>query len=311
MLGGEACVDWSEPAPVDRQELDVQIGHAWRDHRRHVLDIAFRMTGSLAEAEDVVQEAFTRLVKADVDGIDDVRGWLAVVVTRLCLDLLRSARRHHLDATDTSLDPRLAVPAQDPADRVTLDDNVRVALHIVLSQLSPSERAVFILHDVFQYRFDEIANIVGRTPAACRQLARRARHAIAADVDSARFEVQSAEESRVTQRFLEACSTGDLAALLALLDPNVDGTADGGSGDGLVTIAGVPAVAHATLHYLGPKSRTVLLSLPCGRQGQLVAIRDRRPVALVSIEVRCGLIRHLDAIANPDKLLPIASMLGL
>src|SRR5215207_4535304 len=306
----EACVERSEPAGSDRRELDVQIGRAWRDDRRHVLDIAFRMTGSLAEAEDVVQEAFTRLAKVDIDAIDDVRGWLAVVVTRLCLDLLRSARRH-LDANDTRLDPRLAVPAQDPADRATLDDNVRVALHIMLSRLSPSERTVFILHDVFQYRFDEIATIGGRTPTACRQLASRARRAVVADVDGARFEVQSAEESRVTQRFLEACSTGDLAALLALLDPNVDGSSDGGSRDGVMTVAGAPAVADGALRYLGPKSRTVLLSVPGGRRGQLVAIRDRRPVALVSIEVRGGLIRHLDAIADPDKLLPIASILGL
>lgn len=300
----------SEPAPIDRRVVDLQIRRAWRDHRRHVLDIAFRMTGSLAEAEDVVQEAFMRLANVDIDTIDDVRAWLVVVVTRLCLDHLRSARRRP-DANDTSFDARPAMPAQDPADRATLDDNVRGALHIMLSRLSPSERTVFILHDVFQYRFGEIAGIVGRTPTACRQLASRARRAIAADVDGARFEVQSAEESRVTQRFLEACSTGDLASLLALLDPNVDGSADGGTRDGVVTIAGAPAVADASLRYLGPKSRTVLLSVPGGRRGQLVAIRDRRPVALVSIEIRNGLIRHLDGIADPDKLRPIASILGL
>jgi RNA polymerase sigma-70 factor (ECF subfamily) len=303
-------VEPSEPAPIDRQVVDLQIRRAWRDHRRHVLDIAFRMSGSLAEAEDVVQEAFMRLANVDIDAIDDVRAWLVVVVTRLCLDRLRSARRHP-EANDTSLEARLAVPAQDPADRATLDDNVRVALHIMLSRLSPAERTVFILHDVFQYRFDEIAGIVGRTPTACRQLASRARRAIAADVDGARFEVQSAEESRVTQRFLEACSTGDLAALLALLDPNVDGTSDGASRDGVVTVLGASAVADAALRYLGPKSRTVLLSVPGGRRGQLVAIRDRRPVALVSIEIRNCLIRHIDGIADPDKLLPIASILGL
>lgn len=300
----------SEPAPSDRRVVDMQIARAWRDHRRHVLDIAYRMTGNLAEAEDVVQEAFMRLSKMDITAIEQVRGWLVVVVTRLCLDRLRSARRHP-DAEATSLDPRLAAPAQDPADRATLDDNVRGALHIVLSRLSPSERTVFILHDVFQYRFDEIAAIVGRRPTACRQLASRARRAIAADVDGARFEVQSAEESRVTQRFLEACSTGDLAALLALLDPNVDGTSEGGAGDRVTTVAGASAVADATLRYLGPKSRTVLLSVPGGRRGQLVAIRDRRPVALVSIEIRNGLIRRFDVIADPDKLLPIAPILGL
>jgi RNA polymerase sigma-70 factor, ECF subfamily len=307
-----------EPARTDQREVDVRVGRAWRDHRRHVLDIAFRMTGSLAEAEDVVQEAFTRLMKVNIDQIDDVRAWLAVVVTRLCLDSLRNSRRH-LATHERTLDPSLAMPAQDPADRATLDDNIRVALHVVLNRLSPSERTVFVLHDVFQYRFDEIATIVGRTPAACRQLGSRARRAIAADADGARFEIQSPEQRAITQQFLEACSTGDLTALLALLDESVDGIADIGSGGGggleshggIVTVQGAEAVAEAALRFLGPNSRSVLLSVPAGDRGQVVAVRDHQPVALVAIEIRAGLIRHIDAIADQDKLLPIASALGL
>jgi RNA polymerase sigma-70 factor, ECF subfamily len=305
-----------EPLRADQREVDVRVGRAWRDHRRHVLDIAFRMTGSITEAEDVVQEAFTRLIKVDIDRIDDVRAWLAVVVTRLCLDSLRSSHRH-LAANERNLDPGLAMPAQDPADRATLDDNIRVALHIVLNRLSPSERTVFVLHDVFQYRFDEIATIVGRTPAACRQLASRARRAIAADTDVARFEIQSPEQRAITQQFLEACSTGDLSALLALLDEHVDSVTDlgsrGGTGSrgGIVTVCGAEAVAAAALRFLGPNSQSVLLTVPAGDRGQIVSVRDRQPVALVAIAIRNERIHHIDGIADPDKLLPIASALGL
>jgi RNA polymerase sigma-70 factor (ECF subfamily) len=281
-----------------------------------LLDIAFRMTGSVAEAEDVVQDAFTRLLKVDMGCIGDVRAWLVVVVTRLCLDRVRTSTRQRA-ARASLLDPMLAVPAQDPADRATLDDNIRVALNIVVNRLSPAERTVFVLHDVFQYRFDEVADIVGRSPAACRQLASRARRAIVSDNDVARFEIQSPEQGAITQQFLEACSTGDVTSLLVLLDHEVDAIADVGAGGGvdgrggIVTVRGAHAVAEATLRYLGPNSRSVLLSVPAGDGGQLVAVCDRRPIALVSLQIRTGLIHHIDAIADQDKLLPLAPALGL
>jgi RNA polymerase sigma-70 factor (ECF subfamily) len=120
----------SHPPATESRDVDVEIGRAWRDNRRHLLDIAFRMLGNLNEAEDAVQEAFTRLVRGDVDRIDNVGGWLVVVVSRLCLDKLRDRRRHPL-APDQSLGDRPADHAVDPADRITLDDNVRIALHLV------------------------------------------------------------------------------------------------------------------------------------------------------------------------------------
>jgi RNA polymerase sigma-70 factor (ECF subfamily) len=303
-------LDPSEQTPTGQRELDVSVGRAWRDHRRYLLDVAFGVTGNLAEAEDILQEAFTRLTRVDIGSIDDVRAWLVVVVTRLCLDSLRNSRRH-LAAQESILDPRLAVPAEDPADRATLDDNICVALQVVLNRLTPSERAVFVLHDVFQYRFDEIARIVGRTPVACRQLASRARRAIAADSGIARFEVQSAEQREITSAFLDACTTGDLAALLVLLDPDVDGESEGGLSGGIVTVRGAEAVAEATLRYLGPRSRSVLVSVPAGARGQVVAVRERRLIALVAFDIRDGRIHHFDAIADPKKLLSIAPALGL
>ncbi|MGH9008722.1 MAG: sigma-70 family RNA polymerase sigma factor, partial [Acidimicrobiia bacterium] len=189
--------------------MDDELGQAWRDHRRHVLNIAFRMLGNVGEAEDVVQEAFTRLVRADVDQIDDVGGWLVVVVSRLCLDRLRSDRRHPT-SPEASLGDRPVDDALDPADRVTLDDSVRIALHLVLERLTAAERTVFVLHDVFQYPFEAIAGIVGRTPAACRQLASRARRTVRAEGGHSRFVVEPAEQRAVNERFIAACAGGDL-----------------------------------------------------------------------------------------------------
>src|SRR5204863_4224364 len=143
---------------------DVALGRAWREHRRHLLDVAFRMLGNLSDAEDVVQEAFARLVPATLDEIDDVGGWLVVVVSRLCLDRLRAQRRHPTVAAAADREGGADGPTSaDPADRVTMDDNVRIALHVMLERLTPAERTAFVLHDVFQYSFEAISDIVGRT----------------------------------------------------------------------------------------------------------------------------------------------------
>ena len=298
-------------ANAETRDVDIELGRAWREHRRHVLDIAFRMLGNLSEAEDAAQEAFARLVRADLEQIDDVGGWLVTVVSRICLDELRSQRRH-----PTAPDPALgALPADaslDPADRVTLDDNVRIALHLVLERLSPAERTAFVLHDVFQYPFDAVADIVGRSPAACRQLASRARRTIAADVGGpARFRVEPAEHRLVIERFITAASTGDLDGLLAILDPDVAGVADVGGRVGVVTVTGAAAVAAATLRFLGPDSATILLSLPAGDASEIVAVRDGHAVSLVTLRVHDGRIDHIDGIIDPVKLAPIADALGL
>ncbi|MEA3020439.1 MAG: polymerase sigma-70 factor, subfamily, partial [Actinomycetota bacterium] len=257
--------------PSSSRDVDVEIGRAWRDHRRHLLDIAFRMLGNLAEAEDAVQEAFARLIRADLDEIDDVGGWLVVVVSRICLGTLRSQRSHPA-SPEPSLGDKTDETGLGPADRVTLDDDVRIALHRVLERLTPAERTAFILHDVFRYPFDAIAEIVGRTPAACRKLASRARHAIAADSGGpSRFHVESAEQRLVAEQFIAACSTGDLDGLLAILDPDVVGEADVGGRVGIVTVVGREAVAESTLRYLGPSSSNTLLSLAGGSEPGVVA----------------------------------------
>jgi RNA polymerase sigma-70 factor (ECF subfamily) len=247
-------------------------------------------------------------VVTDRDEIEDVGGWLVVVVSRLCLDRLRSRRRHPT-VTETDVGERSAVADVDPADRVTLDDGVRIAMHLVLERLTPAERTAFVLHDVFQYPFDAIGEIVGRSPAACRQLASRARRAIADDAARARFVVESAEQRRLTEQFIAACATGDLDGLLALLDPDVAG--DGELSGGRTQLAaGRDAVAPLLLQFLGPDSGTALVSLHTGGDAELLALRRGRLVTHLTLTVRGGRIHHLHALVDPVKLAPIANVLG-
>jgi RNA polymerase sigma-70 factor, ECF subfamily len=310
---------------LDPRELDLRVGRAWRDHRRHVLDIAFRMLGSLSEAEDVVQEAFSRLVRSELDQIDDVGGWLVVVVGRLCLDQLRSARwqRQRPIDTDTHARPRPELVGQglDPADRVTLDDSVRQALDRVLERLAPAERTAFVLHDVFQMSFDEVGEIVGRSPTACRQLASRARRHVRDDVGPARFSVEPEARHRLVDRFMAACTTGDLEGLLAVLDPDVSGQADLGRPIGQGPLQrGAERVAGSLLLYLGPESAaepTDLVTLPTvpagddtGPKVAFAAVRRGRLVGTFTVTIEGGLISHIHGVLDPDKLGPAAEALG-
>jgi RNA polymerase sigma-70 factor (ECF subfamily) len=191
----------------------MEINTIWSEHRPYLVDLAFRMLGRIDDAEDVVQDAFARLLRADLDAIEDVRGWLVVVVSRLCLDYLRSAH-HRREANTDEIEARSSASVVagtssggDPADRITLEDNIRLALFVVLEQLSPAERAVFVLHDIFQFTFDDVASIVGRTPAACRQIASRARRRIENETGPARFQAETGEHHLVAQRFIAAMLT--------------------------------------------------------------------------------------------------------
>src|SRR5207253_1349814 len=180
----------------------------WRDHHRHLEDIARQLLRDEASTEDVVQDAFGRLVRADLDEIGDIGGWLAVVVRRLCIDLLRSAAHRRESAVgSTPLEtgrPVTPTVNGDPADRVTLDDQVQLALAVVLDRLTPPERTAFVLHDVFGLRFAAVAESVGRTPAACRQLASRARRTIRAEGDPTRARATSPRGNAVAERVIAA-----------------------------------------------------------------------------------------------------------
>lgn len=286
------------------EDRTTEVERAWHEHRRHVLDIAFRMLGNLGEAEDVVQETFARLVRADIDEIDDIGGWLVVVASRICLDRLRSEQRHPI-SPDDSIGERPTPRPADPADRITLDDNVRIALHVVLERLTAAERTVFVLHEVFQYPFESIAEIVGRSPAACRQLASRARRTIQADASPTRFAVEPAEQREVTERFIAASASGDIDALLEVLDPDVSGGADIGA-----TLFGRDDVSRGVLRYLGPQSGSTVLALPARDRAVLVALRGDRVAAVLTLTIEGERIAHIDVIAHPARVAPISAALG-
>ncbi len=297
----------------DDERVDRQLTEVWRQHRAYLVDLAFRMLGDIGGAEDVVQEAFSRLLRADLSEIEDERGWLIVVTSRLCLDQLRSARsrreRYHdeqdFDAAGWQPQPALS----DPVDRVTLDDNVRIALLVVLERLSPAERVVFVLHDIFQMGFDAIAETVGRTPAACRQLASRARHRVEDASTPARFDVDSIENRRVTEKFIAACMGGDLTALLEVLDAEVVGDVDRGPGavEPPRRVVGSTNVSRNLLRYWS--SATIVAQSINGKPGAL-AFRDRELAGIIVLTTDAESIGHIHIIVDPRKLAFVTSQLA-
>jgi len=290
------------------EDGDMTFAGAWREHRPLLVDLAFRMLGNIGDAEDVVQDAFSRLLAADPATIEDVRGWLVVVVSRLCLDILRSARvRRAAPSPELGIE-RVAVSSEgiDPADRVTFDDHVQMALLVVLESLSPPERAVFVLHDVFRYPFDRIATIVGRSPDACRKLASRARRRIDASGGTARFGVEPAEHRRIAEQFVAACGGGDLEALMQLLDADVSGEVDLGLGPLRAPPQhGRDRVARNTLLYFGASSRVTLVSCALDGWPGVLAFKDDRLYAIAVLESAGGLIHSIHASRNPRTLGPI------
>jgi RNA polymerase sigma-70 factor (ECF subfamily) len=298
------------PPPSD----DPRVARAWRDDRRYLLDIAYRMLGSVSEAEDMVQDAFARLLVADIDAIDDVRAWLVTVTTRRCLDQLRSARVRR----ESYVGPWLPEPiieaaaiGVDPADRVTLDDSVRMALLVVLERLSPAERAAFVLHDVFQMSFDAVGAIVGRSPAACRQLASRARRRIAEEGGPPRFEIDAAAQQRVTDRFVAACMNGDLEALLDVLDPDVSGWSDAGgfvAGVSRQIVTGRERIGRFLVALCANEAIEMVTMSVNDAPGAVVFERGELRFVIAMTE-RAGRIHTLFAIGNPEKLAYVASLL--
>jgi RNA polymerase sigma-70 factor, ECF subfamily len=271
----------------------MELTAAWRSHRPYLVHLAYQMLGDVGEAEDVVQEAFLRL--SHTDGIDDVRGWLTVVAGRLCLDQLRSARVRLV----TTLPPeRDVLSANDPADRVTLDDEVGAALLEVLRRLSPAERVAFVLHDVFAVPFEEIADTVGRPVGTCRQLARRAR-AKFADAAPRPTAITPAEHQHVTEAFITACANGDLEGLTSLLDASVWGV-----GTVLADPAPPPQVNHGPhnvavnlMRYVGPGATVV--GGPAG-EPVLLAFDRGRLFAVIVLTIRGGKVCKIEATADPS-----------
>jgi RNA polymerase sigma-70 factor (ECF subfamily) len=284
---------------------EERVSEAWSSNHAHLTNLAFGILGDLGAAEDAVQEAFARLVAADVEGILDDRGWLTVVTSRICFDKVRSApRRREFGYEETTLEtmgnPLLSPGAGNPLDRITLDDEVRLALLVMLQRLSPAERVVFVLHDVFQMPFDTIAQTVGRPAPSCRQLARRARLKLE-DGGLAPSDAVDPEQQLVTQAFIDACSGGNVNDLLQLLDPEVAGDVDLGPGDpatGSIN-RGSGNVSVNFIHYYGGAT---LVEVPSQREPLLLAFNGRRLAGIISLEIRQSRVFKIHVLADPRKL---------
>jgi RNA polymerase sigma-70 factor (ECF subfamily) len=276
-------------------------------HRGRLWAVAYRITGSVADAEDAVQETWLRWQGLPDGEAVDPSAYLTTVVSRICYDLLGSARSRR----ERYVGPWLPEPvvaddgAQDPQDRVTLDESVGMALLAVLERLTPAERTAFVLHDVFAVPFGEIAEVVGRTPESVRQLASRARKQVRDH--GPRRSVDRGEHRRAVDAFLSAAMGGDLDRLVSVLDPEVVWRSDGG---GLVTAARVPVVGNEKvagfLLRLGrgvdPQTVSVLARDVNGAPGLVVLDREGKPLAVFAFSVYGGRITEIDVVVNPDKL---------
>ena len=289
------------PRPEDVNGMDTDPTQRFQDDRPRLLSIAYGIIGDLGEAEDVVQEAWLRMRRTD--SIEDVTGWLVVVTSRLALDVVRSARKRREDYVGPWLpEPLVEVTDADPADRVTLADSVSMAMLVVLETLSPAERTAFVLREVFGHSFADIAEIVGRSPAAVRQLAARARKHVQ---DAApRFDAAPARQREVVDAFAEACEGRDLDALLALLDPEVVLRSEGG---GVVTAARNPiSGADKVARFLvGIVSRSAGFSMrPARINGApgLLSFRGDTVHSAISLAISDGRVVAVNSVLHPDKL---------
>ena len=301
-FNGRMTDDGSEDAEMASDDLGTVL---LAEHRRHVLDVAYRILGDRGAAEDVVQDAWLHLRDRDLSEVRNPRAYLTTVVSRLALDELRSARVRR----ERYVGPWLPEPvvddarAPDPADRVTLDESVSLALLAVLERLSPAERTSLVLHDVFGMRFDEIAAVVGRTHAACRQLAARARRHVRSAAP--RYTADRAGHDRAVRAFAAAMQSGDLERLVGVLDQDVVWRADGG-GKALANrkvLVGAQLVAKFVLglqrtRYRGRRLEPAIVNAGLG----LVGRKDGRVVAVYGFTVAAGRITEIDIVTNPDKL---------
>jgi RNA polymerase sigma factor (sigma-70 family) len=291
-------------------QLDPGLS-AIMSERRQLINLSYRLLGSLADAEDAVQETYTRwyaMSPEEQEAIDKPAAWLTKVASRICLDQLRSARARRERYVGEWVPEPLPESSEwatsvDPADRVTLDESVNMAFLVVLDSMTPAERVAFILHDVFRYPFPEVAEIVGRTPAACRQLASSARRRVSAAKPAPE---PSPRQAEIVRKFKEAWVAADIQALVSLLDPEVTAIGDGG---GVVTASLHPVHGRAVVaeYFAELASRGgdyILLERTVNGQPGLVFQLDGVTAGVLAFDITGDHIRNIWAILNPEKLRP-------
>ncbi|MCF2532746.1 RNA polymerase sigma factor SigJ [Yinghuangia soli] len=284
---------------MDEKEF---LAQRFEENRAHLRAVAYRMLGSLAEAEDAVQEAWFKLTRSDRSEVENLGGWLTTVVGRVCLDMLRtrSSRRESPLDTPHVPDPIVSSADGDPEFASVQADSVGLALLVVLETLPPAERLAFVLHDMFAVPFDEIGPIVGRTPAAARQLASRARRRVRGLAPEP--EADRAKQREVVDAFFAAARDGDFEALVKLLDPDVVLRADVGAGKLGINqvLRGAEAVARQALMFQRFAS-TGILVLVNGSIGS-VSAPEGKPVSVTGFTIVDGRIAEMDILADPDRL---------
>ena len=281
----------------DRERLAEQF----EQHRAHLRGVAYRMLGSVAEAEDAVQESWIRLGRSDVNAVENLRAWLTTVVARVCLDMLRTRTSRREDSLDTRVpDPVITRADVGPESEAMRADSVGLALLVVFETLEPAERLAFVLHDVFGMSFDEIAPIVERSVVATRQLASRARRRVQGRAPTAERDLS--QQRRVVDAFMAAAQKGDFEGLVAVLDPDIVLRADGGALAGLSRVVrGASAVASqaSTFSRSGLSLQHVLVN---GQLGFVARRGDGRLFSVVGFTIADGKIVEMDILADPERL---------
>ncbi|MFI5827604.1 RNA polymerase sigma factor SigJ [Streptomyces sp. NPDC051578] len=288
---------------MDEHEL---LAGRFEEHRAHLKAVAYRMLGSLGETEDAVQEAWLRLGRSDAGAVENLGGWLTTVVSRLCLDTLRSRATRREDPLETGFMPDPVVSREavtDPEQQAMLADSVGLALMVVLESLSPAERLAFVLHDMFAVPFDEIAPMLEKSPAAVRQLASRARRRVQGRAPAPDPDLGA--QRRVVDAFFAAARDGDFEALVSVLHPDIVLRSDGGAArpGRMVVINGARTVAGQALMFSG-LSPFVHPALINGAAGVVVSANGR-PMSVMAFTVTDGLIVSIDSIGDPDRLVSL------
>lgn len=277
------------------------LAEQFEQHRAHLRAVAYRMLGSASEAEDAVQESWIRLGRADVSDVENLRAWLTTVVSRVCLDALRTRISRREDPLDVRVpDPVITRADGDPESDVVLADSVGLALLVVLEKLEPAERLAFVLHDVFGMTFQEIAPVVDRSAVATRQLASRARRRVQAQ--PVMTETDRQQQRRVLDAFLAAARDGDFQGLLSVLDPDVVLRADAGPATGMSRVVrGSDAVASqaATFSKSGLSNHVVMVN---GSIGLVSRRPDGRPFSVLGFTIAGGMIVEINILADPERL---------